>query len=96
MKTLKLSLATLAVSAIAAGTLWADHLVKRIDHPNGPPTFVYAPDKDWGHATVGVFHDNRSFGTRMQMERGYRESDPHKMIHRGRGDTIRYHAEFDR
>ncbi|HEV7406154.1 MAG TPA: hypothetical protein VGO11_24620 [Chthoniobacteraceae bacterium] len=94
----KTLLAALAVTVLSSGAAFAD--VRRIDHPNGPPTYVTAPPDDrgfgwWGNrhgATIGVFAGERSFGRRHEAPRSEADlNDAHGRalvpMHQGRGQT---------
>lgn len=81
----------IAVAAIAAcitGSAFAgqDLVLKRVDHPNGQPTFLYVPDSGSLLQSVGVYNEGRSFDTSRDESR-YDNGRPQK-IHRGRGDNI--------
>lgn len=96
MKTLpKILAAVAAVTLFGAGTSFAqypDYVLKRIEHPNGPPTFAYVPvDKADGYQeghTVGVYREGRGVargGTILERDEEVVVDVP---IHRGRGDVI--------
>lgn len=94
MKTVsKLLAAALAVTMLGAGASFAqypDYVLKRIEHPNGPPTFAYVPvDKADGYQdghTVGLYREGRGVasGGRIVEE----EVIVDVPIRRGRGDVI--------
>ena len=60
----------LAAVLLSAGAAFADDLVvRRIEHPNGPATYVTAPaqgrgfvSSDGSGATIGVYAGSRSLG----------------------------------
>jgi hypothetical protein len=92
--------ATLAVTCLASSVVFADDAVRRIDHPNGPATYVTAPGEGRGvlardnrsSATIGVLAGGRSFGARDQMTRSdvsLSGSDTVTIVplHHGRGQT---------
>ena len=96
MKTLtKMSLLALAATLLASGSAFAEYgsgyVVKRIDHPNGPPTFATVPVEP--RSTIAVYVEGRSFGRPVVVERDYLVREDELVtrpipIHRGRGETI--------
>ena|SRR5947209_16778155 len=96
----KISLAALAVSLLSSGAVLADDVVRRIDHPNGPATYVTAPSEDRAFtapdrrgATIGVYAGNRSFAGRNETANGgvgLTDAEGRTLvpIHYGRGQTI--------
>jgi hypothetical protein len=93
MKTLPTVLAaSFAVALLGASSAYADHMVRRIDHPNGPPTFIPVPHER-ARATIGVYAGERSFATRQTEVRRWarqRDSEGRTLVplHRGRGEVI--------
>jgi hypothetical protein len=88
----KTLLATLAVTLVGATAAFADHTVRRIDHPNGPATYVAAPH-DRSTATIGVYAGERSFGGRdvtVRTDANMKDSGGRTLVplHRGRGEVI--------
>jgi hypothetical protein len=93
-------LAALAVTLLSSGAVFADDVVRRIDHPNGPATYVTAPAEDRAFAsterrgaTIGVYAGNRSFGGRDEAGRseiGLTDAQGRTLvpIHQGRGQTL--------
>lgn len=76
----------------------AEHLVHRIDHPNGPATYVTKPDESRRSvfqgsrgATIGVYAGERSFGRQDRETRWEPMTDNEGRmlvpIHNGRGQT---------
>jgi hypothetical protein len=93
--------AALAVTLLTSGSLFAADAVRRIDHPNGPATYVTAPGEGRGFlspesrggTTIGVYAGERSFGRRdreARYEVGLNDSEGRTMVplHRGRGQTL--------
>lgn len=86
-------LAALAVTALSSGAAFADNVVTRIDHPNGPATYVAGPEHGRGFVdrgggvTIGVFAGDRSFGARV--EPGMYDASGRTLIpiHHGRGQV---------
>lgn len=96
MKTLsEIFAVALAVTLFGAGTSFAqypDYVVKRIEHPNGPPTFAYVPvDKADGYQeghTVGLYREGRGVARPGTIVESDEEVVVDVPIHRGRGDVI--------
>lgn len=96
MKTLsKVSLLALAATLLATGSAIADnvygYVVKRIDHPNGQPTFATVPVER--PSSVAVYIEGRTFGRPVVVERNIivREDELRTrpvVIQRGRGETL--------
>jgi len=88
-------LAALAVTLLTSSAVCAADAVRRIDHPNGPATYVTAPAETptWVHhsgPTIGVFAGERSVGhaTRAEASLNDSESRPAVVIQQGRGQTL--------
>ena len=91
----------LAAAILSSGAAFADDLVvRRIDHPNGPATYVTAPAQGRGFVstdssgtTIGVYAGSRSFRGRDEGVRGnvgLNDAQGRTLvpIHQGRGQTI--------
>lgn len=94
MKTVpKFLVGALAVMMLGAGASLAqypDYVVKRIEHPNGQPTFAYVPvDKADGYQeghTVALYREGRGVGPAgTVLEEDVVVDVP---LHRGRGEVI--------
>jgi hypothetical protein len=91
--------AAIAVTLLSSSALFATDVVRRIEHPNGPPTYVTAPAEARGFAapesrsaTMGTYAGDRSFGEHEQAARaeaGLNDTDGRTTapLHRGRGQT---------
>lgn len=96
MKTLPKLLAALAtVTLFGTGSSFAeypDYVLKRIEHPNGPPTFAYVPvDKAGGYQeghTVGLYRESRGVGRGRTIVERDETVVVDVPIHRGRGEII--------
>lgn len=90
----------LAAALLSSGAAFADDLVvQRIDHANGPATYVTAPaqnrsfvSSDNRGATIGVYAGSRSVGGRDAGVRGNVGLNDEQgrtlvPIHHGRGQT---------
>lgn len=96
MNTLSKILLTIAAAVtVGSGAAMADTVVRRIDHPNGPPTFVTVPE-EYRSPTIGVYRDGYVVEGPV-VEEVVVESAPGKTdslgrtlipIHRGRGEVI--------
>jgi hypothetical protein len=85
----QLLLTALAATLLSSGAVFADNAITRIDHPNGPATYVSTPDRG---ATIGVYAGDRSFGRRQETARsesGSSDSSGRTLvpIHHGRGQV---------
>ena len=89
----KTMLATLAASLVAGSLALADdESLQRIDHPNGPPTFVYVPNYT-GPVSVGVYNDGRTVDAyAYQQGPAHRHSvfndQGARRVHRARAEEI--------
>ena len=94
-----LTLVALAVT-LSSSALLADDIVRRIDHPNGPATYVTArvdnrEPSSWERRsgpTIGVLAGERSVGarertTRVEAGSGDQDDRGNVVIHKGRGQT---------
>ncbi len=83
MKTASL-IALAAIAASVSGSAFAgqDLVLKRVDHPNGPPTFLYVPDSSRNLPTVALYNNGRTFDSSRDDA-----ARPQK-VRRGRGDNI--------
>jgi hypothetical protein len=95
-------LAALAVTLLNSSAVFAEDTVRRIDHPNGPATYVTVPSDARGFAwneSSGVFAGDRSFGWHdraLRSDAGMNDREGRTLlpIHRGRGQTL--HAPVER
>jgi hypothetical protein len=95
----KALLTVLAGSLLSSGALFADNVVTRIDHPNGPATYITTPDRGRDFAaerrsgpTIGVYAGQRSFGRGLEAvrtETGLTDSSGRTLVpfHHGRGQV---------
>ncbi len=87
----KIAISALAVGLLSASAASASHEVRRIDHPNGPATYMAAPHTA-REATIGVYAGARSFASRDHSVRtGAGLASPtcrtQIPVHNGRGQT---------
>lgn len=93
MKTLsRITLAAVAATFLSTGAAFADHTVRRIDHPNGPATFVATPHERT--TTIGVYAGERSFQSsdRAVVSRADDRERP-IVLHMGRGQRLYVQGE---
>lgn len=89
-------LLTLAATLLGTGVGFSEHVVRRIDHPNGPATYIPAPhERSERVPTIGVYAGESRFHSRREgvVERSVEgrtnaERRATLPIHRGRGDVI--------
>ncbi len=84
---LKIALAAAAVSLLGINAAMADLVIQRVDHTNGPPTFIYAHNQSGPLQTIAIYDEGRSFGPTTVVTRADTSANRVKIRH-GRGQNI--------
>ena len=90
----KILLTAAAAAAIITGVAMGDTIVHRIDHPNGPPTFVAVPERDRAPSIAvyseGYIIEDQPLTLVLEEAPGNTDSLGRTLIpiHRGRGEVF--------